>query len=191
MDITIDDQISNLYLSPYNISRQQVIDTINNADVNRTVHQGDYTIALFLRKFDSHYILVDGRPKPSSILVSNVFKFNEQLIRDLPADNPLGMLEKFANEVGYEIKIGDERSKFIHATEIRLPAGSSMHDIGELIQKSIIFDEKHNDPNRPLTLGDMLMRPKDLGGVIYVDVALAYCISTVKYSRYLKANNLI
>ncbi len=73
MEVTIQDPQADLYLAPYKITREQVIDTINNADFKKTIQQEDYTITLYLRKFDNYYILVDGRPKPSSILFSGAF----------------------------------------------------------------------------------------------------------------------
>lgn len=194
MGIIIQDEINYAYLSPFKINRDQVIDTIENPDSTKTIHQHDYTLSLFLKKFDSYFIIVDGRPNPSSILVSGAFKFHQHLIRDLPPDNPLAMLEQFANKVGYEMRIGDEKSKFIHAAEIRINVGDSAYDIGRVMNENveIIIDEKHTEPNKPVSLGDMLLRPKDMGqGVIHVDVALAYSISTLKYERYLKSNNLI
>jgi hypothetical protein len=183
VEVEIEGQIYDLYLAPYKITREQVIDTINNSDITKTIRQGGYTLALSLKRYDRYYILVDGRPKDSSILVSSAYKFHEDLIRDLPPDNPLGILEQFAKKVGFELRIGDERSKFIHATEIRLPKANPTDDFGRIMEEnvSIFFDENHNDPTKPVSVGDMLMRPRDMGGLLYVDVALAYCISTSKY----------
>jgi hypothetical protein len=104
VQIIIDDATNYAYLSPYKITRDQVIDTINNPDSKRDIIQEDYTLSLFLKKFDSYFILVDGRPEPSLIKVSGVYKFHQHLVRDLPLDDPLAMLEQFANKVGYELK---------------------------------------------------------------------------------------
>lgn len=194
MQIIIDDATKYAYLTPYKITRDQVIDTVHNPDSKREINQEDYTLSLFLKKFDNYFILVDGRPESSLIKVSGVYKFHQHLVRDLPLDNPLAMLEKFANKVGYELNIGDERGKFIYATEIRAYVDKPVHDIGQVMGENIKMniDEKHSDLNRPVSLGDMLARPKDMGGGIwYIDVALAYSISTLKYERYLKSNNLI
>lgn len=72
------------------------------------------------------------------------------------------------------MRIGEEKSKFIHAAEFRINVVDSAYDIGRVMNENveIIIDEKHNEPNKPVALGDMLMRPKDMGhGIIYVEVA--------------------
>jgi hypothetical protein len=120
VEIIVQDEIKYAYLFPFMINLHQVIDTINNPDSTKTIHQHDYRLSLFLKKFDSYFILVDGRPNPPSILVSGAFKFHQHLVRDLPLDNPLAMLEQFAKKVGYEIRTGEEKSKFIHAAELGL-----------------------------------------------------------------------
>jgi hypothetical protein len=99
VEVEIEDQIYEFYLAPYKITREQVIDTINNSNITNTIRQEDYVLVLSLKSYDGYYILVDGRPKDSSVLVSSAYKFHKHLIRDLSLDNPLGMLERFAKRL--------------------------------------------------------------------------------------------
>ncbi len=156
--------------------------------MKKTINFPDYIIILFLKKFDSHYILVDGRWKPSSfsLLISSAFIVDQQLIKNLPIDNPLAVLEQFAKEFGYEIKIGDQKSKFIHDARLEIPIENEMDDITKVLNDNISILNEGGE-----YLEDMLVRPQILEGKIYVDVALAYCISTEKYRQYLKSNNFI
>ena len=40
-------------------------------------------------------------------------------------------------------------------------------------------------------LGDMLIKPFDLGDSYFIEISFAYFISTRKYSKYLKSINII
>ena len=64
MDVIIQDATSDQYLTPFKITHEQVIETLNNADLKKTINYAGYTVTLFLKKFDSYYILVDGRQTP-------------------------------------------------------------------------------------------------------------------------------
>jgi hypothetical protein len=47
--------------------------------------------------------------------------FFEFIVQNINIKNPLAVLEQFANEFGYEIDIGGQKSKFIHDARIPIP----------------------------------------------------------------------
>ncbi len=193
MNVIINDVVKNNYLTPFNITLEQINETVIKEDVKKPINFPGFTVILFLKKFDNHYILVDGRWNPSlfSLLISSAFIIDQQLIKNIPINNPLAVLEQFANEFGVEITISDQKGKFIHDARIEVPIQSSMDvDIAKVIKDNISLSDD-GSPAVGKYLGDLLVRPQELGGKIYVDVALAYYISVEKYSQYLKSNNFI
>jgi hypothetical protein len=152
---------------------------------------------LFLKKFDSHYILVDGRwnSSTSSLNISNTFIFHEELIKNIPIepiDNTLAVLQHFANQFGVEIRIGDQKGKFIDYVRLETPLEyvRSTGDVANIILRSI----SHSDNELSSTgeyLTEMVHRAQVLGGKLYVELSMLYRINTKKYTEYLKSNNLI
>jgi hypothetical protein len=152
---------------------------------------------LFLKKFDSHYILVDGRwnSSTSSLNISNTFIFHEELIKNIPIepiDNTLAVLQHLANQFGVEIRIGDQKGKFIDYVRIETPVENvrSNEDIANIILHSI----SHSDNKLSSTEGyltEMVHRAQVLGSKLYIELSLLYRINTEKYTEYLKSNNFI
>jgi|SRR5918992_3367847 hypothetical protein len=188
--VIIEDYIEKRYLIPFNISREQVNDATHHDDVKRTIKYGNCTIILFLKKFGRYYLLVDGRWDSSfSLKISNVFIIDEQLIKGLSLENPLAILVQFANEFGYEIRIGNQSGKFIQDAEIEIPYREDMGDIEKAIMDNILISYNGSSKPRPY-LGDMLTNFNRHGGKLHIDFALVYFISVDKYDQYLKRNNL-
>jgi hypothetical protein len=180
------------YLIPFNITSDQVVETVTHQDEKKVINFSDYTVILFLKKFNNHYLFVDGRWKPltNSLLVASVFIVDKHIIQNIGVKNPLAVLEQFANEFGYEIGIGGQKSKFIHDARIAIPHVDSGEELSRVIYNTIKISDNGN--NVGSYTGDMLVKVEDLGGGrLYLNVSLAYFISVDKYSEYLKSNNYI
>jgi hypothetical protein len=193
MDVIIEDVVKNNYLTPFKITPEQVKETVNHETAKKTMDFSGYTVILFLKKFDTHYILVDARSDPSlsSLLISSAFIIDQLVIKNISIDNPLAVLEQFAKEFGAEITIRDQKSKFIYDARIVIPIENPRNvDIAKALRDNISLSE-NGSPAIGNYLGDMLLRPQVLGDKIYVDIALIYYINTKKYSQYLKSNNFI
>lgn len=194
MHVIIQEVVRNNYLIPFKITREQINETVTHETVKKIINLSGYTIILFLKKFDSHYILVDGRwdSSTSSLNISNAFIFNEELIKNIPIDNPLAVLEHFANQFGVEIRIGDQKGKFIDYVRIETPIENvrSNEDIANIILHNI----SHSFNELPSTgdyLTEMVHRAQVLGSKLYIELSLLYRINTEKYTEYLKSNNFI
>ena len=141
MHVIIEDVVSDNYLIPYKITREQINETVTHETAKKIMNLSGHTVILFLKKFDSHYILVDGRwnSSTSSLNISNAFIFNEELIKNIPIDNPLAVLQHFANQFGMEIRIGDQKGKFIDYFRIETPIENvrSNEDVANIIFHSI------------------------------------------------------
>lgn len=194
MHVIIQEVVRNNYLIPFKITREQINETVTHETVKKIINLSGYTIILFLKKFDSHYILVDGRwdSSTSSLNISNAFIFNEELIKNIPIDDPLAVLQHFANQFGVEIRIGDQKGKFIDYVRIETPVENvrNKEDIANIILHSI----SHSDNELPSTGGyltEMVHRAQVLGSKLYIELSLLYRINTEKYTEYLKSNNFI
>jgi hypothetical protein len=193
MSINIADVVRNDYLTPFNITREQIDETVIDENARKTMNFGELVVILLLKKFDNYYILVDARSNPSfsSINIASAFKIDQQLIGNMFIDNPPAVLEQFANEFGADITIEDQTSKFIHDAQIEIPIQNRKNiDLVSEVYRRISFSE-NGSPARGNYVGDLLARPKELGGKIYVDVALEYQINVDRYRQYLQSHNLI
>jgi hypothetical protein len=194
MNVIIQDVVRDNYLIPFKITREQINETVTHETAKKIINLSGYTVILFLKQFDSHYVLVDGRwnSSTSSLNISNAFIFNEELIRNIPIDNPLAVLQHFANQFGVEIKIGDQKGKFIDYARIESPVENvrSNEDIANMIFHNI--SHSNNEPsNTGGHLTEMVHRAQVSGGKRYIELSMLYRINTEKYTKYLKSNNFI
>jgi hypothetical protein len=194
MNVIVQDVVRDNYLIPFKITREQINETVTHETAKKIINFSGYTVILFLRKFENHYILVDGRwnSSTSSLNISNAFRFHEELIKNIPIDNPLAVLQHFANQFGVEIRIGDQKGKFIDYVRLETPLEyvRSTGDVANIILRSI----SHSDNELSSTgeyLTEMVHRAQVLGGKLYVELSMLYRINTKKYIEYLKSNNLI
>ena len=141
-------------------------------------------------------IFVDARSNPSfsQINIASAFKIDQQLIGNISIENPIAVLEQLANSFGADVSIGGQTSKFVHAARIEITIQNRVNvDIVSEMYRNISFSEN----GVPITtiggnyVGDLLARPKELEGKIYVDVMLAYQINADRYRRYLQSHNLL
>ena len=195
MNVIIADAVRNNYLIPFKITREQINETVTHETAKKIINFSGYTVILFLKKFDSHYILVDGRwdSSTSSLNISSAFIFNEELIENIAIDNPLSVLQHFANQFGVEIRMGDQKGKFIDYVRIETPIENvrSDEDIAD-----IIFDNISHSNNEPTSttggyLTGMVQRAQVLGSKLYIELSLLYRINTEKYIEYLESNKFI
>ena len=194
MNVIIQDVVRDNYLIPFKITREQINETVTHETAKKIINLSGYTVILFLKQFDSHYVLVDGRwnPSTSSLNISNAFIFNEEMVRNIPIDNPLAVLQHFANQFGVEIKIGDQKGKFIDYVRIESPVENvrSNEDIANMIFHNI--SHSNNEPsNTGGYLTEMIHRAQVSGGKLYIELSMLYRINTEKYTEYLKSNNFI
>jgi hypothetical protein len=51
MSINIEDVVRDIYLIPFNITREQIEETVIDEDVRKTINLGDLVVVLLLEKF--------------------------------------------------------------------------------------------------------------------------------------------
>jgi len=121
--IVIPNEVRLHYLIPSRIKDAQINQTVTNPTHRRDINFDDYAAGLFLRRFDTCFILVDARQETPTApqVIESAFTFNPELIENIPNDNVLAVLERCANEFGVDINIGNQRGRFFQNAEITVP----------------------------------------------------------------------
>ncbi len=189
MKVDIEDAIEKLYLKPFNITREKVIEAVTKEDVRKPIKFGDYTVILYLKNFGNHYLFVDGRwnRDSSTLLISAVYVVDQQIIQNMGIENPLAVLEQFAKEFGHLIEIGDQKSKFLLDAKMPIPFVKDYEDFSKVLYSNI----KILDGETDMSLGDVVASPETLGDRYYANITFAYFINFEKYSQNLRSNNFI
>jgi hypothetical protein len=60
MHVIIQDVIRDNYLIPFRITREQINETVTHETAKKIMNFSGYTVILFLKKFDSHILLLMG-----------------------------------------------------------------------------------------------------------------------------------
>lgn len=190
MNVVIPDVIKKEQLIPYDITRDQVVDTVTNEDVKKVINLGhNMTLIFFLKKLNDYYLFVGSQWKSESktLQVANVLIIANESLRNVSIDNPLAVLEQFSNEIGYNIEIGDQNSKFIHDATIRITPASNQSFLKTLYGNLKITDDDSKKVGP--YIGFFYFR--SLPNTTYVDISLACFISVEKYTNYLRTNGFM
>jgi hypothetical protein len=163
MDVISSDVVRDQYLTPFKITPERIKETVTHEDVKKTIKLHDYIFLLFMKKYDSYYILVIGRWNPSSfsLLISSAYIIDQQLIKNIYIDNPLAVLEQSAKEFGYDVELGDQKSKFIHDARIQIPSASTMADFSNILNANLKLSDNGSYNIRPC-IGDMIVSAQEL-----------------------------
>jgi hypothetical protein len=189
LKIILDEYTDKIYLKRFNITPDKVIHSIKNPDSNKIINLQTYKVIYVLKKFDNYYLLIDARNETGEeVKIDSVFMIGEQLVQNISIENPLTVLELFANEFGYQLEIGDYTGKCIQHAKIKIPHNHTS------IKKKILNNTAITDDGR-LINGTILLSlaadSKVIDEIEHINIFFFYCISLNKYMYYLKTNNLI
>ncbi|HEX7257871.1 MAG TPA: hypothetical protein VF242_07410 [Nitrososphaeraceae archaeon] len=192
MKVILDEAINDIYLKRFNISPDKVIQSIENPVSKKIINLQSYQVIYVLKKFENYYLFIDARNETAGedeVKIDSAFKIGELLLQNIPIENPLAVLELFANEFGYQLEIGDYRGKFIQNVKIKIPHNYTG------IKKKILNNTLITDDDGRLINGTVLSSlvadSKVIDEIEHINIYLFYCISLNKYMYYLKTNNLM
>lgn len=173
------------YLLPFNITDDEVYDTILHEDIRKVIPlDHDDKLIMFLKAKQDFYLLVDGRQSGDYLGVYAVFKILSKTAKKANINNPLAALQVLAAECGYEIQIGEQRGKFILDATVPITKLHSEDQYNRVMSQLIGvhgWDKNSND----VALKDVLVKWRQGQDHDNMGVALAYAISTNKYMQYL------
>jgi hypothetical protein len=190
LKVILDEATDKVYLKRFNISPDKVIHSIENPDSKKIINLQTYQVIYVLKKFDNYYLLIDARNETAGeeVNIDSVFMIDEQLVQNISIENPLAVLDLFANEFGYQLEIGDYTGKFIQNAEIKIPHNHTS------IKKKILYNTLITDDGKivnAIGLMSAVADSKVISGTEFINIYFFYCISLNKYMYYLKTNNLI
>ena len=133
--------------------------------------------------------MIDARNETGEkVKIDSAFMIGEKLLQNISIENPLVVIELFADEFGYQLEIGNQTGKFIQNAKIKIPHNHTN------IKKKILNNTAITDDGR-LINGTVLLSlaadSKVIDEIEHINIFFFYCISLNKYMYYLKTNNLI
>jgi|SRR5215211_491358 len=185
MNVNIGYIIREQYLQPPGITEEDVRDAVFHEDIKKIIRlDQDLNVIYFLKKKGNYYLLVDGRWLSPNLSISAVFKILPNTIEEIGINNPLTVLQKLAEECGYEIEIGDQRSKFIFDATISIPKIYSEAQYNQVMSQLVkVHDLERGSDD--VVIRDHLAKWRQGENYDRIDIAFAYAISTNKYLQYL------
>jgi len=179
-DIIFSDLFKNESSKKFNISEEEVRQTITGCDNYKRINLGpNHQILIYLKKLSTgYYLLVDCQLKGDQNVVQNAYKIFPDLFSEFESDEPMIVLEKFAQKFGLTIQIGTNEEKFIAGDSFPVDTSQQQQNIVKIL----------NPTNHSFTQS-MMIRMRDEVGAKFVDISLAYCIDTHEYLNYLSNNS--
>ena len=191
MKVILDEATNEIYLKRFNISPDKVIHCIENPDSKKIINLQTYQVIYVIKKFDNYYLLIDARNEnigEEEVKIDSVFIVSKELVKNISIENPLVILELFANKFGLQLEIGDYTDKFIQNAEIKIPHNNTS------IKKKILYNTVITDDGRLINgtvLSSLVADSKVIDEIEHINIFFFYCISLNKYMYYLKINNLM
>ncbi len=189
MSINLEDRTSNTYLKPLNLGKQLAEEAIRNPTYHRFINLDEsFTIGIFIKKYRDYNMLVQTRQGPNNHSnVYSVFVLDDSFFNNVNEVNPLLVLDNFVKRFGYDLEIGSQKGKIIHDESVKLSEGEKFNPMKFFSDHIKIKDEGIEGINPELIIE---MRPRDLDGSVFVDIAIAYSINMSLYLSFVKSDIL-
>ena len=163
----------------YGIRPRHVEEAISKPDQHLPVSLGGDIEIHFFTKFvetsrNPYYLLIHGLMTNQALAVDMAWKIFPDLHPDIKSLNPLQLFHEFTRIYGLRITIGNMTDHIIYNESIPIPSGGSANIVGI------------ENPNRHSFQQSFMIRLTDAGQQNIVECALAYCIDTDKYSRWIR-----
>ena len=192
MDIHVDNLIKEQYLDPFGISLSEAETAARHHDYKKVMRIKDGpTIILFLKKMNRHYLLTKGTWNAPVYDIEDVFKIYDDFIDSQEDINPLQIMQKIAEQFGYDLIFGKRVEKYIIEERIRIPKVSNPNEfmnnlIGNYIKIPDMFSKSSPQEYwsaRALTdTKAMLEQGIDND---FLNIAFLYALDSAKYKNYL------
>jgi len=187
MNIVIADLIKREYIRPFGISESEIDDVIKNPDSMRELNFPDYQVILYLKEMPGgYYLLIDGRRHDPDLLISSVFKIFPHSLEDVKTDDPLQVLQHFAQEFGRTLVIENQYNRFIYKTKFSIPKVKNKDELMKNIFGLVkILGLREGEK----ALVDFLMEFEEGQPNDYINIDFAYVINNPMYIHYLNEND--
>jgi hypothetical protein len=184
-----DKDCKEIFLLPYAISEIDVFSTIRNADHCQRATYEEFELILCMKKFDLNYLIVKGKTIRKDIVIKEVYKVYEDLIkgRNNSGLNLLSILAEFYQIIGSDFDFGGVKSKFlIDFPNIGVPKVPN-GDI-EIMIKDFLTISQFSTLQGGKTMFEILLNIRQGNYVDFIHVLLMYVFNPMKYGEYLEKN---
>jgi hypothetical protein len=192
LDIHVDNLIKEQYLDPFGISLSQAETAARHHGYKKVIRIKDGpTIILFLKKMIGHYLLTKGTWNAPVYDIEDVFKIYDDFIGSQEDINPLQIMQKIAEQFGYDLIFGKRVEKYIIEERIRIPKVSNPNEfmnnlIGNYIKIPEMFSksspQEYESPRALTDTKAMLEQGIDND---FLNIAFLYALDAAKYKNYL------
>ena len=195
MDIHVDVLIKEQYLAPFGISLSETETAARQHDYKKVMQIKDGpTIILFLKKMNGHYLLTKGTWNAPVYDIEDVFKIYDDFIDSRDDINLLQIMQKIAEQFGYDLIFGKRVEKYIIEERIRIPKVSNPNEfmnnlIGNYIKIPDMFSKsppyEHGSARALADSKAMLEQGIDND---FLNIAFLYALDSAKYKNYLDSS---
>ena len=178
-EIVFGDLFRNEISNQFQISENEVTQAIRGPDeIKRISLAPGYQLLFYVKQMPAGYhILVTGELKEDQFIVQNTFKIFPDLMKEIDSNDPLVVLEKFANKFGLPIQIGGFEEKYMAGDSFPILPGQNLN-IVEIV-----------NPQNHAFIQSMMMRVRNDNQSQFIDVSMAFCIDKDEYQKYLEQNS--
>jgi len=192
LDIHVGNLIREQYLDPFGISLSQAETAARHHGYKKVMRIKDGpTIILFLKKMNGHYLLTKGTWNAPVYDIEDVFKIYDDFIGSQEDIDPLQIMQKIAEQFGYDLVFGKRVEKYIIEERIRIPKVSNPNEfmnnlIGNYIKIPEMFSNsspQQYGSTRALT-DTKAMLEQGINND-FLNIAFLYALDAAKYKNYL------
>ena len=192
MDIHVDNLIKEQYLDPFGISLAEAQTAARHHDHKKVMRIRDGpTIILFLKNMTGYYLLTKGTWNAPVYEMEDVFKIYDDFIENQEDINPLQIMQKIAEQFGYDLIFDKRVEKYIIEERIRIPKVTNPNEfmntlIGNYIKIPDMFSKSSpHEPGSAIAITDTKAMLEQGIDNDFLNIAFLYALDSAKYKTYL------
>lgn len=195
MDIHIDTLIKEQYLDLFGISLSEAESAARHHDYKKVMRIKDGpTIILFLKKMNGHYLLTKGTWNAPVYDIEDVFRIYDDLIDSQEDIDPLQVMQKIAEQFGFDLILGKRIEKYIIEERLRIPKVSNPNEfmnnlIGNYVKIPEMFSKSLSQVSGSVrALMDTKAILEEGLDNDFLNIAFLYALDPEEYKTYLDRN---
>jgi len=192
LDIHVDNLIKEQYLDPFGISLAEAQTAARHHDHKKVMRIRDGpTIILFLKNMTGYYLLTKGTWNAPVYEMEDVFKIYDDFIENQEDINPLQIMQKIAEQFGYDLIFDKRVEKYIIEERIRIPKVTNPNEfmntlIGNYIKIPGMFSNSSpHEPGSAIAITDTKAMLEQGIDNDFLNIVFLYALDSAKYKTYL------
>lgn len=162
------------YEQKFDISEEMVRQTLSSPTRRQKLLASGVEFSLYLKKMNPDYLLVLSDVRGGDMTINAAYWLKPDLVGDVSPPDPLPLLQLLASRYGLTIRIGQEQGTFIHNALIPVDSTNARQIV------------KINNPENHSFQQNFWIRIIPNQGGSLAQVALAYCLDTYEYLKWIR-----